>query len=90
VGICANGQFSGAISGNSTFTGSSVIATADTPAIGVVLVTGHNTIDTRSGTLKTRDAIVLKTTGQGDFAEVDTIIHDGAARPDVGESHRAT
>jgi hypothetical protein len=74
VGICATGQFRGAISGDSTFIGSSVIATADTPATGIVLVTGDNTIETRRGTLKTRDAIVLKTTGQGDFAEVDTIV----------------
>ena len=74
VGICATGQYRGAIAGNSTFTGSSVVATADTAATGVVLVTGDNTIDSGRGMLKTRDALLLKTTGEGDFAEVDTIV----------------
>jgi hypothetical protein len=40
----------------------------------VVLLTGDNQITTKAGTLQTKDAIVLRTTGTGDFAEVDTVI----------------
>lgn len=74
VGICATGTYKGGIAGNSTFTGTSLIQSVDTPTTAVVLLTGDNLISTASGSLLTKDAIVLRTAGQGDFAEVDTII----------------
>jgi hypothetical protein len=74
VGICATGRYIGVISGASAFTGSSLVPTVDTPSTSVVVLTGDNVITTRTGTLTTKDAIVLKTTGAGDFAEVDTIV----------------
>lgn len=74
VGICATGSFKGGLKGHSTFVGSSLITTADTPTTSVVLLTGDNQIETGSGTLMTKDAIVLQTTGAGTFAEVDTIV----------------
>lgn len=74
VGICATGSYSGDIAGTNTFTGSSLVATVDTTTTGVVLLTGDNVIETAGGTLRTKDAIVLRTTGAGDFAEVDTIV----------------
>lgn len=74
VGICATGVYRGVISATSSFTGSSVTTTADTPTTSVILLTGDNRIETRNGALMTKDAIVLQTTGDGDFAEVDTIV----------------
>lgn len=74
VGICATGVYKGDIKATSVFTGTSVVPTADTPTTAVVLVTGDNQFTTRGGTLQTKDAIVLRTTGAGDFAEVDTIV----------------
>jgi hypothetical protein len=46
----------------------------DTPTTAVVLLTGDNLIQTARGNLMTKDAIVLKTSGAGDFAEVDAIV----------------
>jgi hypothetical protein len=47
----------------------------DTATTGVLLVTGDTTNQTRGGgTLTTKDAFVLRTTGNGDFGEVDTVI----------------
>ena len=74
VQICATGVYSGGITGTSSFTGTSLTTTTDTPTTGVILLTGDNRIDTGRGSLLTRDAIVLKTTDAGDFAEVDTVI----------------
>jgi hypothetical protein len=74
VGVCATGTFSGVLVGTSTFTGSSLVPTVDTPATSVVLLTGDTAIQTRDGTLQSKDAIVLRTTGAGDFAEVDTVV----------------
>ena len=74
VGICATGVYKGGIKATSVFTGTSVIPTVDTPTTAVVLVTGDNQLTSSSGTLQTKDAIVLRTIGAGDFAEVDTVI----------------
>ena len=40
----------------------------------MVLLTGDNRIETRRGVLSTKDSIVLRTSGDGEFAEVDTIV----------------
>lgn len=74
VGLCARGSYTGDLKGSSVFIGSSLIPTADTPTTAVVLLTGDNSITTRGGTLQTKDAIVLRTTGAGEFAEVDTLV----------------
>ena len=74
VGICARGSYLGPVLGSADFIATTLVPTVDTPATGVVLLTGDNSFDLRDGTLLTKDAIVLKTTGAGDFAEVDTIV----------------
>ncbi|HET9495774.1 MAG TPA: hypothetical protein VFR15_16235 [Chloroflexia bacterium] len=74
VGVCADGSYIGSILATSEFVGSSIIPTADTPTTSVVLLTGDNSFTLRDGTLITKDAITLKTTGQGEFAEVDVIV----------------
>ncbi len=74
VGICASGSYKGDLAGTSTFTGTSLIQTVDTPTTSVVLLTGDTLIQAKGGNLLTKDAIVLKTTGAGNFAEIDTVI----------------
>ncbi len=74
VGVCATGTFSGDLAGTSVFTGSSLVPTVDTPTTSVVLLTGDTVLQVRDGTLQSKDAIVLRLTGAGDFAEVDTIV----------------
>jgi hypothetical protein len=74
IGICATGSYQGAISGTSFFTVTSLVPTVDTAVTSVVLLTGDNVIQTKDGSLTTKDAIVQKTTGAGEFAEVDEII----------------
>lgn len=74
VGLCATGIFRGDLVGTSVFTGTSFVPTVDTPTTGVVLLTGDNLITTSDGTIQTKDAIVLSTSGAGEFAEVDTIV----------------
>ena len=74
VGICATGTYRGDLKGDSAFTGTSLTQTVDTPTTGVVLLTGDNLIHTAGGDLMTKDAIVLQSSGAGDFAEVDTIV----------------
>jgi hypothetical protein len=74
VGVCATAEFSGGLKGTSVFTGTSIVPTADTATTGVVLLTGDTTIQARDGALSSKDAVTLRTTGAGEFAEVDTII----------------
>ena len=61
VGLCVEGDFSGAIRGPLTVTGTSFIATADTPATAVALFTGDGVIRVRTG--DKRGDLFLKTSG---------------------------
>lgn len=74
IGLCAGGELRGTLRGSSEFVGTSFTPTVDTAATGTVLLTGDNTIHTARGDIFTKDAIVLATTGDGEFAEVDTIV----------------
>jgi hypothetical protein len=74
VGVCAAVAFRGDLVGSGTFTGTSLLQTVDTPTAAVVLLTGDDHVTTKAGTLDTKDAIVLRTTGAGEFAEVDTVV----------------
>lgn len=82
VNICATGSYKGGLKGKSKFTGTSLIPTADTPSTAVVLLTGDNIIHTDQGDLFTKDAIVLRTNGAGEFNEVDIVV--GATRDLTG------
>lgn len=72
--LCANGVLHGAIKANSEFFGTSFKETYNTPDTGVVLLTGDNTIHTADGDILTKDSVVFNLTGDGEFAEVDTIV----------------
>ena len=77
INLCATGMYSGDIKGNNEFTGTSFTPAGDVPL--VFVLTGDNLIHTEEGDLMSKDAIVLNgdPDGQGDFAELDTVI-DGA------------
>ena len=70
------GSYSGDIKGNSVFSQTS-FAFTDIPD--VALLTGNNLIHTDSGDLMTQDAIVLRATGAGEFAEIDTVVGGSGA-----------
>lgn len=74
IGLCAGGELRGVLRGNSEFTGTGITPNVDTEATSVVTLTGDNVIHLKDGDLFTRDAIVLATAGNGEFAEVDTIV----------------
>jgi hypothetical protein len=74
VGVCSTGTLRGDLAGTFSFTGTSLIPTVDSPTTGVFVLTGDNQITTSDGTLVTKDAIVWRNGGRGDFAEVDTVI----------------
>lgn len=65
------GSYKGDLKGNSTFSQTS-FAFTDKPD--TALLTGDNLIHTDDGDLMTQDAIVLRTTGAGEFAEIDTVV----------------
>jgi hypothetical protein len=74
IGLCASGELHGSLSGRSSFIGTSFAPTADTPSTDVVVLTGDNRIETSGGVLLTKDAIVLRTTGNGEFGEIDQVV----------------
>ena len=74
IALCATGKLRGVLRGNSEFTGTGIAGNVDTETTSVVTLTGDNVIHLKNGDLYTRDAIVLATAGNGEFAEVDTIV----------------
>lgn len=74
INLCAGGVLRGSLRGNSEFVGTSFAPTVDSGATAVFVLNGDNTIHTQAGDLYTKDAIVLETTGEGNFAEVDTVV----------------
>jgi hypothetical protein len=74
VGLCGTVEWRGDLKASSSFVATAIVPTTDTVATGVVLATGDAALTLRDGTILTKDAVVLRTTGNGDFAEVDTIV----------------
>jgi hypothetical protein len=74
AGLRGSVDWHGSLEGESSFSATAQIRTNDTPATSVVLVTGDNLLSLRGGTISTKDAVVFRLTGNGDFAEVDTIV----------------
>lgn len=73
IGLCATATLQGSLTAVTDFVGTSLVPTVDTPATGVVLLTGDNTFHATGGDFFTKDAIVLSTVGDGEFAEVDVV-----------------
>jgi len=73
VGLCLTGTIVGALRGDYGFTASTVSPSADTPLTGVLFSTGDTTLETPGGTLFTKDALALATSGAGEFSDLSII-----------------
>lgn len=78
VGICGKGNFSGALRGDYFSPFTSVVVTTDTVTTGVILFTADATVHARIGGL-TGDIVfkeggAFKTTGDGEFSELFSIV----------------
>jgi hypothetical protein len=78
TGICGRGSFKGDLQGPYASTLDEIIVTADTPKTGVVLITGGTALKARvgflTGTLNLRDSGAFKSTGNGEFAEIFSVV----------------
>src|SRR5215831_19572702 len=79
VGLCTVAQMFGALQGEALFTAADIIVSADTPTTGVVFVIGDTVIVNAKlaghrGTLTVKNAASFRTTGNGDLADVQTVI----------------
>jgi hypothetical protein len=79
VGLCTVAQMFGTLRGEARFTASAFIQSADTPTTSVILVIGDTTlVDARlggkHGTLSIKNAAAFRVTGNGDLADVQTIV----------------
>lgn len=74
LGLCGEGQVTGHLKGEVFFSATEYLMSADTPATGVVFVTGNAVFTTRCGTLTTKDAITRAIDGNGEYAEVNTVV----------------
>jgi hypothetical protein len=77
VGLCIEGEFSGAIRGPFTVTATSFIVTADTPTTAVVLFTGdglvHGRIGAKRGDLFLKTAGAYHSVGTGEIVDLQFI-----------------
>lgn len=89
VGVCGTVQWKGDISATSSVVASSAGPTIDTGATDVVVTTADAQLTLHGGTLLTKDAVVLRTTGNGDFAEVDTVVEGTSVYANVTGAWRA-
>jgi len=90
VGLCGTVEWRGDIKATSAFVATSFVPTADTSVTNVLLSTGDAQLTLRGGTLLTKDAVVLRTTGNGDFAEIDTIVGGTGAFAGASGAWRAS
>lgn len=74
VDLCTQGTVSGDLKGSFSFVGTSLIPTVDTPTTAVVLATGDTTLATLNGRHFLKSAALLRTSGDEDFSELDTIV----------------
>ncbi|MCU0508226.1 MAG: hypothetical protein MUC34_07475 [Anaerolineae bacterium] len=74
LGMCGRGDVTGHLKGGVFFSATEYLMSADTAATGVVFVTGDAIFNTRCGTLVTKDAITRAISGNGEYAEVITIL----------------
>ena len=79
VGLCTVAQMFGHLRGEARFTAMAFIASADTPATGVVFVIGDSTVvDARlgdkRGTLNIKNAAAVRTVGDGDLSDTQLIV----------------
>src|SRR4051794_4096463 len=78
VGVCGKGTFRGLLRGAYTSQLTSIVPTNDTPSTGVVLITGDTPLNARlghrSGVINFKDSGAFHTTGDGEFAELFSVV----------------
>ncbi len=74
VGLCAKGVVKGGVRGTVFVVVTSALPSGDTPTTGVMFTTGDAVFKTDSGTLLTKDASTLSTSGAMEFAELNTVV----------------
>ena len=70
VGICTDGTLTGALKGTFSFTATSLTASADSAATGVMFYTGDITLTTRDGVLFCKDAGAFDVNAPGAVSSV--------------------
>jgi hypothetical protein len=70
VGVCMTGAVSGRIKGSFSFTVTSVLTTADTPATGALVTTGDAVVETREGRIDCKLTGTLRLDGEGPFVSL--------------------
>lgn len=75
IGLCAGGQFYGAIRGELFLVATTLTPTQDTPATGVYIFTGDGVVKTKEGDILTKDAGALNLApgSSGDDVSIVTI-----------------
>jgi hypothetical protein len=78
VGVCGKGTFRGQLRGPYVSVLTSIVPTADTAQTNVVLITGDTPLQARlgskQGTLTFKDSGAFHTTGDGEFAELFSVV----------------
>jgi hypothetical protein len=79
VHLCTVAQMFGKLKGQARFTASAFIPSADTPLTAVLFVTGDTLLVNaklggKRGTLNIKNAAAFRTVGDGDLADVQTIV----------------
>ena len=79
VGLCTVARMLGELKGKADFSATAILTSADTPATGVVFVTGDTTVlDARlggkHGTLAIKNAAAFRTIGDGDLSDTQVIM----------------
>jgi|GEM_PF-1168048 len=78
VGVCGRGTFRGEVRGDYFSLLTSLVPSADTAQTGVVLITGDTVLEARmghrTGDLFFKDSGAFSTVGDGEFAELFTIV----------------
>ena len=70
VGVCLAGDVSGRIKGAFSFAASEIVATADTPATGVITTAGEATVETGDGAIACKLTGSLQLSGDGPFVSI--------------------
>ena len=70
VGVCLAGDVSGRIKGAFSFAATEIIATADTPATGVIATIGDAVVETADGDIACKLTGSLQITGDGPFVSI--------------------
>lgn len=78
IGLCTVAVLSGEVKGDARYTATMLTPTPDTPATGVVIITGDTVVSNvklqnRRGTINIKNAAAVRSTGAGDVVDLQVI-----------------